>query len=68
MLDTTAPSVKRLLRRARAAFESRLPAAGRDRAPLARLKAGTRHHRPLRRGDATADIDGVVALLTDERG
>ena len=34
MLDTTAQSVNSLLRRARAAFESRLPTAGRERAPL----------------------------------
>ena len=34
MLDTTEPSVNSLLRRARAAFETRLPAAGRERAPL----------------------------------
>jgi RNA polymerase sigma-70 factor (TIGR02960 family) len=33
-LDTTEASVNSLLRRARAAFESRLPASGRDRAPL----------------------------------
>jgi DNA-directed RNA polymerase specialized sigma24 family protein len=32
ILDGTAPSVNSLLRRARAAFESRLPAAGRERA------------------------------------
>ena len=34
MLGITAHSVNSLLRRARAAFESRLPAAGRDRAPF----------------------------------
>ena len=34
MLDTSEASVNSLLRRARAAFESRLPATGRDRAPL----------------------------------
>ena len=38
MLDTTDASVNSLLRRARAAFESRLPAAGRDRAPLPNSK------------------------------
>ena len=38
MLDTTAPSANSLLRRARAAFESRLPAAGRERAPLPNSK------------------------------
>ena len=34
MLETTEPSVNGLLRRARTAFDSRLPAAGRERAPL----------------------------------
>src|SRR5690348_12432845 len=34
MLETSEASVNSLLRRARAAFESRLPAAGRERAPL----------------------------------
>ena len=34
MLDTTEPSVNSLLRRARGAFERRLPTSGRERAPL----------------------------------
>ena len=34
MLETSEASVNSLLRRARAAFESRLPATGRERAPL----------------------------------
>jgi RNA polymerase sigma-70 factor, ECF subfamily len=34
MLETTEPSLNSLLRRARAAFESRLPATARERAPL----------------------------------
>jgi DNA-directed RNA polymerase specialized sigma24 family protein len=38
MLDTSEPSVNNLLRRARAAFESPLPAAGRERAPLPNSK------------------------------
>jgi RNA polymerase sigma factor (sigma-70 family) len=38
MLETTEPSVNNLLRRARAAFESRLPAADRERAPLPNSK------------------------------
>jgi RNA polymerase sigma-70 factor (TIGR02960 family) len=64
MLDTTEPSVNSLLRRARAAFETRLPATGRERAPLP--------NSPLERdivgrlADAfeAGDIDGAVALLT----
>jgi RNA polymerase sigma-70 factor (TIGR02960 family) len=66
MLDTTEPSVNSLLRRARAAFESRLPAAGRERAPLPNSKL----ERDLvgRFADAVeaGDINGMVALLTDD--
>ena len=65
-LDTTEASVNSLLRRARAAFESRLPASGRDRAPLPNSKL----ERDIvgRFADAieSGDTDGVVALLTDD--
>src|SRR5262249_35190931 len=64
MLETTEASVNSLLRRARAAFESRLPAAGRERAPL----PNSRLEREIvgRFADAVeaGDIDGMVALLT----
>ena len=64
MLETTTHSVNSLLRRARAAFESRLPSAERDRAPL----PDSRHERDTvgRFADAiqTGDINGVIALLT----
>jgi RNA polymerase sigma-70 factor, ECF subfamily len=66
MLETTAQSVNGLLRRARAAFESRLPAAERERAPLPDSK---RERDTVRRfADAlqTGDIEHVVALLTDD--
>ncbi len=66
MLDSTATSVNSLLRRARAAFESRLPAAGRERAPL----PNSRLERDVvgRFADAVeaGDIDAMVALLTDD--
>jgi RNA polymerase sigma-70 factor (TIGR02960 family) len=66
MLDTSEASVNSLLRRARAAFETRLPAAGRDRVPL----PNSRREREVvgRFADAveTGDIDTVVALLTDD--
>jgi RNA polymerase sigma-70 factor (ECF subfamily) len=66
MLGITAHSVNSLLRRARAAFESRLPAAERERAPL----PDSKHERDTvgRFADAiqSGDVDGVVALLTDE--
>jgi RNA polymerase sigma-70 factor (ECF subfamily) len=66
MLDTSEPAVNGLLRRARSAFESRLPAAGRERAPLPNSK----QEREVLAGFAEAveagDIDGMVALLTDD--
>jgi len=66
MLDTTATSVHSLLRRARAAFESRLPAAGRERAPL----PNSRLERDVVGGFADAveagDVDAIVTLLTDD--
>jgi RNA polymerase sigma-70 factor (TIGR02960 family) len=64
MLDTTEPSVNSLLQRARAAFESRLPATSRERAPL----PGSQRERDVvgRFTEAleAGDVDGVVALLT----
>ncbi len=66
MLETSDASVNSLLRRARAAFESRLPAAGRERAPLpnSRLERDVvgRFAETVENGD----IDGMVALLTDD--
>src|SRR5205823_5124905 len=66
MLDSTEPSVNSLLRRARAAFDSRLPTTGRERAPLPNSK----RERDIvgRFADAiqTGNTDAVVALLTDE--
>ena len=66
MLETTEPSVNSMLRRAREAFESRLPAAGRERAPLPNSKL----ERDVVRGFADAveagDVDAMVALLTDD--
>jgi RNA polymerase sigma-70 factor (TIGR02960 family) len=66
MLETSEASVNSLLRRARAAFESRLPAAGRERAPL----PGSKLERDIvgRFADAVeaGDVDGMVALLTDD--
>jgi RNA polymerase sigma-70 factor (ECF subfamily) len=66
MLDTTEPSVHSLLRRARAAFQSRLPATGRERAPVPN---STLERNVLGRfADAVenGDVDGMVALLTDD--
>ena len=49
MLDTTEASVNSLLRRARAAFESRLPASRTRTGAAPELQARARHRRPLRR-------------------
>jgi RNA polymerase sigma-70 factor (ECF subfamily) len=66
MLETSEASVNSLLRRARAAFETRLPATGRERAPL----PGSQLERAVVGRFAEAvengDIDGMVALLTDD--
>jgi RNA polymerase sigma-70 factor (TIGR02960 family) len=66
MLDASDASVNSLLRRARAALESRLPAIGRERAPLPNSKLERdivgRFASALESGDA----DAVVALLTDD--
>jgi RNA polymerase sigma-70 factor (TIGR02960 family) len=65
-LDTTEASVNSLLRRARAAFESRLPASGRDRAPLPNSKLERDSVGRFAEAIETGDTDGVVALLTDD--
>jgi RNA polymerase sigma-70 factor (TIGR02960 family) len=66
MLETTEASVNSALQRARAALQARLPASDRDRAPLPRSP----RERALvgRFVDAfeSADIERVVALLTDD--
>jgi RNA polymerase sigma-70 factor (TIGR02960 family) len=66
MLGSTEASVKGALRRARATLEARIPAGGRDRAPL----PGSPRERALvgRFADAVerGDTDGIVALLTED--
>ena len=66
MLETTAHSVNSLLRRASAAFESRLPATGRKRAPLPSSKRERDTVGRFADAIQTGDINGVVALLTDD--
>jgi RNA polymerase sigma-70 factor (ECF subfamily) len=66
MLETTEPSVNSLLRRAREAFESRLPAAGRERAPLPNSKLERDVVGRFADAVEAGDIDGMVALLTDD--
>ncbi len=65
-LDTSAASVNSLLRRARAAFESRLPAAGRDRAPLPNSRLERDVAGRFAEAVEAGDIDAVVAVLTDD--
>jgi RNA polymerase sigma-70 factor (ECF subfamily) len=66
MLETSDASVNSLLRRARAAFESRLPAAERERAPLAGSKLERDIVGRFAETVEDGDIDGMVALLTDD--
>ncbi|TML02641.1 MAG: sigma-70 family RNA polymerase sigma factor [Actinobacteria bacterium] len=66
MLDTTEPSVNSLLRRARTAFETRLPATGRERAPLPNSKREREIVGRFADAIQTGNADAVVALLTDE--
>jgi RNA polymerase sigma-70 factor (ECF subfamily) len=66
MLQTTSQSVNSLLRRARAAFESRLPAVGRERAPVPDSKRERDTVGRFADAIQTGDIEGVVAILTDD--
>jgi RNA polymerase sigma-70 factor, ECF subfamily len=66
MLGTSATSVNSLLRRARAAFESRLPATGRERAPLPASQLERDVVGRFADSVENGDIDGMVALLTDD--
>jgi RNA polymerase sigma-70 factor (TIGR02960 family) len=66
MLDSSVESVKGALKRARATLEQRLPPADRDRSPL----PNSPDERDLVRRFADAfqadDINGIVALLTED--
>lgn len=66
ILQTSEASVNSLLRRARAAFETRLPTASRERVPV----PNSRREREItgRRADAfeAGDITTVLNLLTDD--
>ncbi len=65
MLQTTDTAVNSLLRRARAAFETRLPASGRERAPLPDSKLERAVVGRFAETVENGDIDRMVALLTD---
>jgi len=66
MLDTSDASINSLLRRARAAFESRLPATGRERAPLPNSKLERDVVGRFAETVESGDIDGILALLTED--
>ena len=66
LLETSEASVNSLLRRARAAFESRLPAVGRERAPLPDSKSERETIGRFAESVESGDVEGMVALLTDE--
>jgi RNA polymerase sigma-70 factor (ECF subfamily) len=66
MVETSETSVNSLLRRARAAFETRLPATGRERAPLPNSKLEREIVGRFADTVESGDIDGMVALLTDD--
>lgn len=66
ILDTGEAAVNSLLRRARAALESRLPAATRDRAPLPNSRREREVVGQFANAIEDGDIDTVVALLTDD--
>jgi RNA polymerase sigma-70 factor, ECF subfamily len=66
MLESSEPSVNNLLRRARAAFESRLPATGRERAPLPNSKREREIVGRFADAVEAGDVDGMVVLLTDD--
>jgi RNA polymerase sigma-70 factor (TIGR02960 family) len=66
MLDASEASVNSLLRRARAAFETRLPATGRERAPLPNSTRERDIVSLFADAIETGNTDAVVALLTDD--
>jgi RNA polymerase sigma-70 factor (ECF subfamily) len=66
LLETSEASVNSLLRRARAAFESRLPASGRERAPLPNSKLERDIVGRFAETVENGDVDGMVALLSED--
>jgi RNA polymerase sigma-70 factor (ECF subfamily) len=66
VLNTSDAAVNSLLRRARVALEGRLPAAGRDRAPIPNSPREREVVGQFANAIEDGDIDTVVALLTDD--
>jgi RNA polymerase sigma-70 factor (TIGR02960 family) len=66
ILGTSEAAVNSLLRRARVALESRLPAARRERAPLPNSRREREVVGQFANAIEDGDVDAVVALLTDD--
>jgi len=66
MLDTSEASVNSALQRARATMTALLPAADRERAPLPRSARERELAQRFAAAFADDDVDGVVALLTED--
>ncbi len=66
MLDSSEASVNSALQRARATMDGRLPGPDRERAPLPRSARERQTATRFATAFAGNDIDGVVALLTDD--
>jgi len=66
MLDTTVGSVTSALKRARATLGGRLGAGGREPPPLPDSPAEAELAARLTRAYETGDVDGLVALLTED--
>ncbi|HEX4719795.1 MAG TPA: RNA polymerase subunit sigma-70 [Thermoleophilaceae bacterium] len=66
MLEISDASVNSLLRRARSAFDSRLPATGRERAPLPDSNLEREIVARFAESVENGDVDGMVTLLTDD--
>jgi RNA polymerase sigma-70 factor (ECF subfamily) len=66
MLATSSTAVNSLLRRARNAFDSRLPATGRDRAPLPHSRRERKIVGQFAEAVQAGETERVVALLTDD--
>jgi len=66
MLDSSDASVKGALQRARTTLEQRLPAANRENAPLPHSPRERELVRRFADAFEADDIDGVVALLTED--
>jgi RNA polymerase sigma-70 factor (TIGR02960 family) len=66
LLDASEASVNSALQRARATMTAALPARDRDRAPLPRSAREREIAQRFATAYAADDVDGVVALLTDD--